>query len=73
MLVEPGIEAHVDVVQRAEGAGEVEALLPERAPEALDLSACGRVVRARVNQRRAEPFAGQTQSLAAVGRAIVEV
>jgi len=49
VLVEERPEMDVEVVQRAERAGEVQASLPERAPEALHLPARRCVVRTRVH------------------------
>ncbi len=70
-LVEPGVEPHIEVVQRGERAGHVEAALAERAPEALHLSVGRRVVGERVNQRRAQALAAEVQGVAAIGRAIM--
>src|SRR5690606_9206875 len=73
VLVEPGEDPDVEVVQRAEVFAEDEALLAERAPEALHLAACGRVVRLCMYERGAEARAREAERLAAVRRAVVEV
>jgi hypothetical protein len=73
VLVEEGVEADVEVVERAESAGEVQASLAQGAPEALHFSAGGRVVGLGVQEGRAHPGAGEGEGLAAVGGAVVEV
>jgi len=52
VLVEEGAEAHVEVVERAEGACEVEAALAEGAPEALHFPSRRRVVGLGVQESR---------------------
>ena len=73
VLVEEGVEADVEVVQRRERAAEVQASLAERAPEALHLSARRGVVGLGVHQGGAHAGARQGQGASAVGGAVVQI
>ena len=73
VLVEEGVEADVEVVQRGDRAAEVQAALSERAPEALHLSARRGIVGLGVHQGGAHAGARQGQSASAVGGAVVQV
>src|SRR5690606_17835229 len=73
VLVEPSEDADVEIVKRAEVFREDEALLAERAPEPLHLSARRRVVRLGVDEGSAKTCTCEAERLAAVGRAVVEV
>ncbi len=59
VLVEECVQADVDLVQRGHGAQLVEAALAQGAPEALHLAACRGVVGFGVDERGAQPLAGQ--------------
>ncbi len=73
VLVEEGAEAHVEVVERAEGACEVEAALAEGAPEALHFPSRRRVVGLGVQEGRPHAGASEGERVAAVGGPVVEV
>ena len=62
-----------EVVERAEGADEVEATFPKRAPEALHLTTRGCVIGLGVDERGSHPRTGQTQCLAAISGAVVKI
>ena len=73
VLVEEGVEADVEIVQRGDRAAEVQAALAERAPEALHLSARRGVVGLGVHQGGAHARARQGQGASAVGGAVVQI
>ena len=73
MPIEPGEQTDLHVVQRARDAEVVEALLAERAPEALHLAARLRVVRLGVHEPDTKATTRDTQRVADVGRAVVEI
>ena len=73
VLIEKGVEADVEIVERRKGAAEVQAALAERAPEALHFSARGGVVGLGVHQGGAHAGARQGEGASAVGGAVVEV
>jgi hypothetical protein len=73
VLIEEGIEADLDIVQRRDGSEVVQAALAKGAPEALHLASRRRITRPGVDERDPQPLAAKTEDFAAIGRAIVEV
>src|SRR5690606_3172138 len=73
VAVEPREQAHLHVVERAVLAEVIEALLAQRAPEALHLAARLGVVGRRVPEADLEPAAHRREGVTDVRRAVVEV
>lgn len=71
--VEERAQARIDVVEIADVAEVIEALLAEAAPEALHLALGGGVVRSRMEQRDPQSATRGAERLAPVGRAVIQV
>ena len=73
VLIEPRPKSDIEIVQAAERREMVEAPLAKRAPKSLHFPSRLRVVRLRVQERRAHAMARHAQYLSSIRRAVVEV
>ncbi len=73
MRVEKRHEADIDIVERADLAEVIEHVCTESAPKALHFAAGLGIVGFGVQKAHAESRARETESLAAISRAVIEV
>ena len=71
--VEPGPDAHVEIVQGGDRADVIEASFAQGPPEALHLAAGRGVIRLGVNQGGTHARARQRESRSAIGGSVVQV